>query len=191
MYLPLSRSIPLRDTTAWGRFASIQAIPRVYGRATIAPVPYDDSGRLFVAADHPIQAVVSVAADNAPVTAWRCIHRPDATGKTVAFLELQTAITIGTTKLAAMVEGLRDPLTGLLMTNPADVVWDALQWGTGQSIDRDRFARFRSSCHRAGMEVHGALADGSQTLRAALDAIMDSACAAWGSSAPDFGLVLL
>lgn len=191
MYLPLSRNIPLRNSTAWGRFASIQSIPRVYGRATITPVPYDDSGRLFVVADHAVQGITSVTADRVAVTVHRFFHQADTTGKMVAFAELQTAITIGTTALAATVEGIRDPLTGLLMTNPADIAWDLLQWATSHSVDRNRFARFRGSCQYAGLEAHGALVDSSLTLRAALDSIMTSSGVAWSSAAPDFGLVLV
>ena len=187
MYLPLSRNIPLRDSTAWGQFASVQAIPRIYGKATIEPVPYDDSGRLFVVADHPIQGIESVSADNAPVTAYRLYHQPDTTGKTVAFLELQTPITIGTTELATTINGMMHPKTGLLMTNPADVAKDLLQWATG-SVVAD-FAVFASECQRAGVEVHGALTDQTTTIRATLDSIMDSAGATWSTALADFGML--
>lgn len=189
MYLPLSRNIPLRDSTAWGSFASVQTIPRIYGRATVAPVPYDDTGRLFVVADHPVQGIVTVTADTVPVTAYRLYHQPDSTGKTVAFLELQTPVTIGTTALSATVEGLQNPVTGLLMTNPADVAHDLLQWATGQTIDRNRFAVFASECQRAGVEINGALT-ASATIRAILDSIMDSAWATWSSAAENFAKLL-
>lgn len=189
MYLPLSRAIPLRDSTVWGRFASIQAIPRIYGRATVAPVPYDDTGRLFVVADHPVQTVVSVSTDNQPVSAYRLYHQADSTGKTVAFLELQTAITIGSTALAVTVEGMQHPITGRLMTNPADVAWDLIQWATGKIVDRNRFARFAVECANAGVEVHGAIINQTLTIRALLDQIMDSVGATWSMASPDFALL--
>lgn len=190
MHIPLTRMLPLRDSTAWGRFASIQAIPRVYGQATISPVPYDDSGRLFVLADHAIHAVVSVLADGSAVTAYRLYHQPDTTGKTVAFLELQTAISIGQTALAVTLEGLLNPVTGRLMVNPGDVVWDVLQWATGHAIDRNIFARFSVDCAQAGLEINGALTDQSETIRSCIDRIMDSCCAVWSTSARNFGIVL-
>lgn len=190
MLLPLTRRIPLRDSTAWGQFASVQTIPRIYGRAIVSPIPYNDTGRLFVVADHPVQGIVSVTAASVPVTAYRLYHQPDSTGKTVAFLELQTPVTIGTTALAVMVEGLQNPVTGLLMTNPADVAHDLLQWATGTTLDRGRFALFATECQRAGVEVNGAVADNSQTLRAALDSIMDSAGATWSSAAENFAKLL-
>lgn len=190
MFLPLTRKIPLRDSTAWGQFASVQTIPRIYGRAMVEPVPYDDSGRLFVSADHVAKGIPSVTADGKPVTAYRMFHAPDTTGKTVAFLELQTPIIIGTTKLAATVDGLQNPITGLLMTNPADVAHDLLQWATGKTLNRGRFAVFASECQRAGVEVHGALTDQSATIRATLDNILNSACCCWSSSAVDFGKLL-
>lgn len=189
MYLPLTRKLPLRDSTAWGQFASVQTIPRIYGRATVAPVPYDATGRLFVVADHPIQGIATVTADGQAVTAYRLYHQADTTGKTIAFLELQTPITIGTTELAATVEGLQHPVTGLLMVNPADVAADLLQWATGQTLDRGRFAVFGSECQRAGVEINGALSDSSQTLRSALDSIINSAGATWSSSATDFAML--
>lgn len=189
MFLPLSRKIPLRNSTSWGRFASVQSLPRIYGTATIEPVPYDDTGRLFVAADHVVRGIPSVTTDGTKVTAYRFYHAPDTTGKTVAFLELQTPITIGTTKLAATVEGLMHPITGLLMTNPADVAHDLLQWATGKTLDRGRFAVFASACQRYGLEINGALNNSGQTLRATLDSAMDSACAAWSSADPDFGTI--
>ena len=189
MLLPLTRRIPLRDSTAWGQFASVQTIPRIYGRATVSPVPYNDTGRLFVVADHPVQGIPAVTADGQSVTAYRLYHQPDSTGKTVAFLELQTPVTIGTTALSATVEGMMHPVTGLLMTNPADVAHDLLQWATGTALDRGRFALFATECQRAGVEVNGAVADSSQTLRAVLDSIMDSAGATWSSAAPDFAML--
>ena len=190
MLLPLSRKIPLRDSTAWGQFASIAVIPRIYGRVILAPVPYDNSGSTFVIADHPVKGIVSITADNIAVTAYRLYHQPDSTGKTVAFLELQTAITIGSTAVAVTVEGLQHPVTGELMTNPADVAFDLLQWSVGAGLVSARFAVFASECKRAGVEINGALTDSSQTLRATLDSIMDSAGAAWSSSSPDFAMLL-
>ena len=189
MFLPLSRNIPLRDSTAWGQFATVQAIPRIYGRCTIAPVPYDDTGRLFVVADHPIQGIVSVTADNVAITAYRLYHQADSTGKTVAFLELQTAITIGTTALAATVEGMMNPVTGGLMTNPADVAADLIIWSVGADLVSARLALFASECHRNGIEVHGALTDKTATIRATLDSIMDSAGATWSTAYPDFAML--
>jgi len=189
VFLPLTRKIPLRDSTAWGKFSSVQTIPRIYGRATVAPVPYDDSGRVFVVADHPVSGVVSVTADGKTVTAYRLYHQSDSTGKTVAFIELQTPITIGTTALAVTVDGLLNPVTGLLMTNPANVAHDLLQWATGQTIDRNRYAVFASECQRAGVEINGAFTDSNQTLRSALDSIMTSAGATWSSTAVDFAML--
>ena len=191
MFLPLTRNIPLRDSTAWGQFASVQTIPRIYGRAVIAPVPYDNTGRLFVVADHPVKEVVSVTADGQAVTAYRLYHQPDSTGKTVAFLELQTPVTIGTTALAATVDGMMHPATGQLMTNPADVADDLLTWAIG-SLQPSPFTFhiFASECQRTGVEINGAVTDSSATIRATLDSIMDSAGAVWSTSLSDFGLLL-
>jgi len=188
LLLPLSRPVPLRDTTAWGRFASVRTLPRVYGRAIVEPVPYDDTGRLFVVADHPIGGIASVSRDGVPVTAWRLRHAPDATGRTVAFLELQTAIS--KESLTVTLDGLLHPITGQAMTNPADVAWDLLQWATGRTIDRGRFALWAAACRRAGIEAHGSVTNASETIRALLDAIAESSGSLWSGAMPGFGRLL-
>lgn len=189
MYLPLSRKLPLRDSTAWGRFSSIQSLPRVYGTATLLPVPYDDSGRLFLVADHVIKSVNNVTVDSKDITTYKWFHRTDATGKMVAFIELQTAVTIGTSDIAVNIDGMLNPVTGLLMVNPADVVHDLLQWATGQTININRFAVFASECQREGLEVHGVLNSAEVTIRTALDNILNSCGCSWSSSAEDFGVI--
>jgi len=190
MYLPLSRALPLRDTTAWGRFASIRSLPRVYGRATLTPVPYDDTGRVFVAADHPISGIVAVKRGKEDLTAWRLRHGPDTTGKTIAFLDLQAAVLEDQDSLAVTLDGLLDPITGNLMTNPADVAADLLQWASGEAIDRTRFALWQSQCRRAGLEVAGVINESAMTIRACLDVITDSAGAMWSGAMPGFGRLL-
>ena len=57
---PLADPIPLRNTTVWGSFKDVQIIPHVYGRVCLAPIPYDNTGKLFVLADHGIQGVDEV-----------------------------------------------------------------------------------------------------------------------------------
>jgi hypothetical protein len=156
----------------------------------LQPVPYDDTGQIFVLADHPISSIVSVAVDDSPVTAYRLRHAPDTTGRTVTFLDLQTAIQISKQSLSATINGLLHPITGRLMTNPADVFWDLMQWATGQSVDRDRFALWGSVCQRVGLEVVGVVNDSGATIRALLDTIADSCGSLWSGAMPDFGRLL-
>jgi len=190
MYLPLTRYLPLRDTTAWGRFAAIRPLPRVYGRATLTPVPYDDSGRVFVVADHPIAGIVAVKRGQEDLTSWRLRHGPDTTGRTVAFLDLQAAVLEDQDSLSVTLDGLMDPVTGNLLTNPADVAADLLQWASGEAMDRTRFALWQAQCRRAGLEVAGVCADGTQTIRACLDVITGSAGSLWSGAMPGFGRLL-
>jgi len=190
LLLPLSRPVPLRDTTAWGRFASVQALPRVYGRATLKAVPYDDTGRRWLVADHPIGGIVSVSLEGTPVTAYRLRHEPDATGKTNALLEVQTALQIGKETLTATIDGLLHPISGHPMVNPADVAWDLLQWATGRAIDRGRFALWSAACQREGIEAHGVAGNASQTIRSLLDAIAASSGSLWSGSMPGLGRLL-
>lgn len=190
LLMPLSRTVPLRDTTAWGRFASVRPLPRVYGRATLEAVPHDDTGLVFLVADHPVAGIESVSREGTPVTAYRLRHEPDVTGKTIALLELQTALQIGKESLTVTLDGLLHPVTGQPMTNPADVVWDLLQWATGRTIDRGRFALWSAACQREGIEAHGVVINASETIRALLDAIADSTGALWSGAMPGFGRLL-
>jgi len=190
MYLPLSRAVPLRDTTSWGRFASIRPLPRVYGRVTLTPVPYDDTGRVFVVADHPIAGIVSVKRGKESLTSWRLSHGPDTTGKTIAFLELQEAVLEDQDSLSATLDGLMDPVTGNLMTNPADVAADLLQWASGEAIDQTCFALWQAQGRRAGLEVAGVITESALTIRACLDIITESAGSLWSGAMPGFGRLL-
>jgi hypothetical protein len=76
------------------------------------------------------------------------------------------------------------------MTNPADQAWDLLQWATGRTIDRSRFALWAAACQREGIEAHGVVTDASQTIRALLDTITLSAGSLWSGAMPGFGRLL-
>jgi hypothetical protein len=145
---------------------------------------------LWLVADHPISGIVSSANEGAAITACSLTHGPDSTGKTVAVMKLQTAVSIDSENLSVTIDGLRHPVTGLLMTNPADVCWDLLQWASGRAVDRGRFALWAAACQREGIEAHGVVRDPSATIRALLDTITVSAGSLWSGAMPDFGRLL-
>jgi len=185
----LSGLVPLRKTTAWGKYANITTIPRLYNLVTVDAIPYDTGGRNFVVADHVISGVVTVKIDGVKTTAYSLVHQPDTTGKTIAFIKLQNVIDLTKSTVTVTLKGMLHPVTGKLMTNPADIAWDLLQWTTGKTIDRSRFALFATACDAAGLEAGGAVKDGTQTMRALLDSIMDSCLSTWSGGMDGFGLV--
>lgn len=167
MTRPLSDLLPLRDTSSWPGYDSLKVIPRVYGRARIAPIRYNDAGTVFVLADHPIVGVDSVTLNGSPVDfRWR--NGADMTGHSVAFLELATAPDTSA-KLAVEVRGLSG--------NPADILAD---------IDpRSDLQDFAIDCRNQNLTLSGAL-DAKITLRAAISLVLEQVGAVWSAGLPGF-----
>jgi len=183
--LPLSSVLPLRRTSAWGTFAVDQALPDVFGRCRVTPVPADRYGYSFCLADHSIDGIESVTRDNAPYYAYKLEHKQDASGKVIAWLTLNDPLKTNE-QLAAVIRGKRHPNTGALITNPASIVWDLLSTVCGLPVKESDFAGFYAQCATAGIELAGVVSDGKITIRTTLDSIMQSAGAVWSGSMPGF-----
>lgn len=167
MSRPLSDLLPLRDTSSWPGYDSLKVIPRVYGRARITPIRYNDAGTVLVLADHPIAGVDSVTLNGSPVDfRWR--NGADVTGHSVALLELAAAPDTSA-KLAAEVRGLSG--------NPADILADM--------GPRSDLADFAAYCRNQNLTLAGAL-DTKITLRAAISLVLEQVGAVWSAGLPGF-----
>jgi hypothetical protein len=170
MSTALSDLIPLRDTSAWAGYDSIAIIPRIYGRATVAPIRYSENGLTFVLADHALQGVDSVTLDGTELSGWRWRNGADLTGHAVALIDLSAAPDSGSV-LAATVRGLSG--------NPADIINDL--------YPRSDLQDFRIWCSNAGLLLGGAL-DAKMTVRAALAFVLQQVGAVFSAGLPGFAL---
>lgn len=175
---PLADPIPLRNTTVWGSFKDVQTIPHVYGRVRLTPIPYDNTGKLFVLADHGIQGVDEVQVDNEVIYAWKFRNTLDSSDSPVAMLELSEKLDSGSS-LVVRIRGKVHPVSGVLLTNPADVLWDLLANVVGASILYADLDRFRVECSFHGIEVGGLLDDRERSIKKQLDIITESVGAIW------------
>lgn len=167
MTRPLSDLVPLRDTSAWPGYDELTIIQRVYGRARIKPLRYNDAGTLYVVADHAIAGVDAVTVDG-EATDYRWRNGADQSGHAVAFLELAEAPDSSAT-LAAEMRGLSG--------NPADIIQDL--------YPRSDLQDFAIYCRNANLALGGVLAE-KMTMRAAIDFVTRQAGAAWSAGLPGF-----
>lgn len=180
---PLSDPLALRSTTAWPEYASVATLPVAIGRTTLAPVQYDTARRLWVVSDYPVSGVDAVRIDDVATADWRWRNDRDATGRTIAFLELGQALPDGAV-IAVDVRGLPDPETGGLLDNPADVARWVLSTYAGRTVSRASMDRFRTAAVNAGLSVGGVLSDAGQTIRSCLDGLFRSVGAVWSGGMP-------
>jgi hypothetical protein len=160
---PLSDPVPLRDTSVWPGYDAITILPRVYGRARIKPLRYNEAGTITVLADHPLAGVDSVTVDGDPVPGWKLRNGADMTGHAVAFLDLAEAPDT-TAVLAAEVRGLDG--------NPAAIINDL--------YPRDDLQDFAVLCRNAGLVLGGAL-NQRMTIRAALQFVLEQVGCVWSA----------
>jgi hypothetical protein len=83
---PLSAPLPLRTTAVWAGFREPVAIPHRYGSTGGALLQYSEDRRVFVWADHPVQAIDAVLVGGQPVGNWQHRNGTDSTGRAVAFV---------------------------------------------------------------------------------------------------------
>ena len=181
--IPLSDPLPLRDSTAWGRYVSPVALPVGYGRVTIAPIPYDNGGRVFFLLDHAIQAVERVTRDDVDDTRFTLENTTDGDGHAVSLLRLAIPAA-GGEKIAVTLRGRMNPDTGELLLNPADILWDLLANLCGLPVAYGDLDALRAQCRESGMELHGVLESGEVTIRVQIDEIMASCGGVWSGGMP-------
>lgn len=166
----LSDAVPLRDTSVWPGFDVIEIIPRVYGRATVRPLRYNEASTIYVVADHAIAGVDAVRVGNQAIAGWQTYNGADVTGHGVAFLQLSTPLSSGD-EIAADVRGLDG--------NPAAIVADL--------YPRATLPEFAIYCRSRRIELGGALTE-KMTVRSALSFALEQVGAAWSAGLPGFAL---
>lgn len=180
---PLADPIPLRNTTIWGSFKNVQTIHHAYGRVRLAPIPYEKTRKFFVLADHGIQGVDEVQIDDETIYAWKFKNTLDSSDSPVAMLELGEALPDGSS-LIALIRGKVHPVTGVLLTSPADIIWDILANIAGASVSYSDLDKFRVECAIYGIEISGLLDDRERSIKKQLDLITESVGAIWSGGMP-------
>lgn len=180
--IALTAPLPLRTTADWAGFRDAAVIPHRYGSTGGRLLQYDAGRRLWVWADHACLAVDSVLIGGQPVGNWRMRNGADSAGRTVCFVEFDQAVDEGVEPIARG-RGKLHRVTGLLVTNPADVVDDILATIAGRPLADGRLDSFRAACAQAGLSVGGSI-DEAVSARAAVRAVADSIGALWAPDAP-------
>lgn len=175
--------VPLRSSTEWTNYKTVQPIPIVYGRVTLEPIQYDADGRVFVVADGPV-AVDDVLRDDVSV-AYEARQDVDSAGKAVTFIELAAPLIEGE-RLAAKVRGRLDPGTGRLLENPGAVLQDFLARVVGRPIDIAELDRVRFEAESRGYVVAGAIMDDQITVKGQVDEILGSLAGVWSDGMQGF-----
>lgn len=178
----LTDPLPLRTSAVWGEWHQVRALPLIYGRATIEPIPYDREGQLFLVADHPIDGIDRVVRDDAPTDAWSLRHGPDSTGRMCAWLELATPLAPGE-RLRADVRGKRHRAHGALLREPHEILEDVLVDICGLPIEPGAVQRLRTEY--PGWHIGVAFTSVDTTIRQAIDRICGSIGAAWSLGSTD------
>lgn len=175
--LPLRRAtdLPNYRADAAGRY-----LPWVFGRATLAPVPFDLVGQEWIVADHPITAIERVTVGGKATDGWALQQRLDDTGHPIAVLRLAQPTT--TEPVAVTLAGRRHPDSGALLATPAAIARELLRL-CGHAEQPDAWAGL-DALHSA-TEL-GLVFDAPQPLRQAVAALIEPLHCMWrpGWAAP-------
>ena len=176
--IPLSDKIPLRLSCVWGEYKTVKAIPHLYGTVSVAPIPYDANYKQFVVADHPIQSVQEVYVNDIKSSSYEFINTSDNTGHAIALITFVDSKETDD-DIRVVCTGKLHPITGGLLLNPAEVLWDILANISGLEIVESDLADFRDSCYQLGIESHGGVIDANKTIRSQIDEVMASVGGIW------------
>ena len=179
----LTDPLPLRTSAAWGAWKTVHALPLIYGQAIIKPVQYDQQGKVFLLADHPIAGVDGVTRDDAPTSAWALHNAVDSTGHPCAFLELNTPLAPGE-RLAVALRGKLHPVTGQALQLPHEILDDLVSRVIGMPLQQGALDLLRAQF--ADWRIGVVFDDTALTQRQAIDAVCQSIGAAWSAGAADF-----
>lgn len=179
MPLPLSDTVPLRSTAVWPKFAKPEPLNVVYGRCTVPVIQADQSRKFWLIADHPIGGVDAVYLDGKPAQPFTFYNTTDATGHSVALLELAAPLPANAA-LTVAARGKIHPDTGAPIENPADVLLDLLKMA-GYALEDADLADFRTDC--AGQRIAGMLT-AELTVRAQIAEIAESVGMLWSPAMP-------
>lgn len=170
-------NIALRTTASWGDFREAASIPIRFGQTGGALIQYSQDRKQWVWAGHAVFAVDSVAVNGIAVGGWAFRNATDSAGQPIALVELTEPADEGTT-LSAVGRGKLSPITGALMTAPADVVADMLTLA-GKTVSVEQLAAFRRET--VGLSVAGSI----EATRPASEVIRELCASLHAIYAPD------
>jgi hypothetical protein len=171
----LSDRLPLRRSIVWPQYRADVILPWVYGRVTLAPLPLDDAGLVWLLADHPIVGVTAVRDGATPVSGWQLVQHLDPLGEPIAELRLTSK---PKNTLAVDLIGRRHAVTGAVLEHPADLA-EHLLTACGWTLPAGAFDALRD---RYPGVILGGVLDTDLTLRAAVSLVLGSIDADWGAA---------
>jgi hypothetical protein len=156
-------ALPLRKTTVWGAFAEAAFIPHRYGVATGELVQYDDTRTVYCFADHACFSVDEVTVEGVAISDWQFANDIDPSGHPVALVRFGQPQDPSTSILATG-RCKMHPVTGQVMENPADIMWDLLANIAGLPVSEAKLSEFRTDCDRLGLICGGSITDDAKAL---------------------------
>lgn len=173
MHLLLSEPLPLRTTRVLGDFVEDTVLPHRYGDLTAARFALIRlSDERFFVADHPM-TVTAVYVDDQETNGWEQRTASDGDGHTWTEVVL-TAPAPAEARLSAAGRGKRNPTTGALLENPAEIIEDVMRLA-GRT---EQWGGLRAEAAAAGIRLAGGV-DDALSIRAWVDRIAESAVAIW------------
>lgn len=190
--LMLWETLPLRTTRMLGDYAEDVALPEGYGDFRTAPIPLIRlSSTRYFGLDH-LWEPAEVFVDQQKTLAWEAVTAHDDV-RTWTEIRFEAPIP-EIAKVSAAGRGKRNPTTGELYENPADVLERIMQIA-GRDDD---YSSLRAECSRLDLRIAGRIA-GTRSIADHIDEVMQSVGAIWtpgmarlypSASAPDLILDL-
>ena len=173
MNLLLSEDVPLRTTQDLGDFAEKTPLPQRFGDLTDTPFKLIRLTDVkFVASDH-LMEITGAFTNKAPTLDYQSYTESDDKGHTWQVVEFGTPVPEGD-EASAVGRGRRNPKTGALIENPADIMEFMLRL-CGRT---ETFSRLKAEASVAGVVLAGSVTE-IKSIRATLDDIAYSAGAIW------------
>lgn len=152
---PLSGDINLRNTSEWPVFDTVETLKHGYGTIKIKPVKYDATGKKWFLLDHEIIQVLGVRVNRSNYTAFEPLNDTDYNDKPASFITTNDNLTGRLIEIE--LEGKIHPVTGGLMRNPADIIWDIKNLDPDSTFQESDIDLFRRDCQEFGIEIDGVL----------------------------------
>lgn len=173
MYLLLHEDLPLRSTRMLGDFADDRVLPHRYGDLRRTRFNVIELARsTWFAADHAME-VTAVQINDESTDSWVQEIRSDEEGHTWTVV-LLAAPPPPDARVTASGFGKRDPRTGRLLENPADIMEDILRIA-GRT---ETFPQLRAEAAAEGLLLAGSL-DETKSITAWLDTIAYNSGGVW------------
>ena len=173
MNLLLSEQLPLRTTRALGDYVVDAVLAHRYGDLRNARFPLVQLApdKWFVA-DHPMD-VSAVYVDDEATEGWEAKTESDGAGHTWTVVNLAAAAPAGAV-LSAAGQGKRNPTTGGLYENPAEIMEDVAMLA-GRT---DTWPALRAECAAIGLRIAGSV-DELLSIQSTIDGITEAIGAIW------------